>query len=119
MVKAEEFAESARDNLVSGRYNACGLAAVHAGISAADAVTAHLGGVVSSAQNHHEVVALLRAVSPSGLSATAERQLLGLLSSKNDVEYAGETLSAARAAVITDQATRFVAWGRSVIGPGR
>lgn len=115
MVKAEEFAESARDNLVSGRYNACGLAAVHAGISAADAVTAHLGGVVSSAQNHHEVVALLKAVAPNGLSAAAERQLLGLLSSKSDVEYSGETLSPVRAAVITDQATRFIAWSRNAI----
>ncbi len=119
MAKALEFAESAQDNLKAGRHSACGLAAVHAGISAADAVTAHFGRVISSAQNHLEVIALLRVTAPQGLPATAERQLVGLLSAKNDIEYSGEVVSVARATVMSDQANRFVAWGRSVIGPGR
>jgi hypothetical protein len=116
LAKAEEFVVAAGVDFGEGRYSACGLASVHAGIAAADAVTVHVVSVVSCGRGHHEVVGLLRRSLKGGLPAPNERQLVGLLNSKNEIEYSGEVVSAGRAKVMLDQATRFVAWSRGVTG---
>lgn len=115
LTKAEEFVDAARADLDATRFTACGLAAVHAGISAADAVTASADAVVSSAPDHLEVVKLLRRSLRDGLPTHNERQLVGLLKVKNEIEYSGQMLTQAKAKTLLDQATRFVAWSRSVI----
>jgi len=115
LAKSEEFADAARASLEAGRFTACALAAVHAAISAADAVTAHNRSEVSSAADHLEVVKLLRDSLDRGLPANNERQLVGLLSVKNEIEYSGHMVTPAKAQTLLDQATRFVAWTRSVI----
>lgn len=86
LTKATEFVESAKAEFVAGRWTAAGLAAVHAGISAADAVTASRAGCVSSSDDHIAVIGLLRECVP-GIPATTERQLVGLISAKNTIEY--------------------------------
>ena len=115
LAKAEEFVSAARASFEDGRFTACGLAAVHAAISAADAVTARNRSEVSSAPDHLEVVKLLRDSLPYGLPPHNERQLVGLLHVKNEIEYSGHMLTPAKAKILLDQATRFVAWSRSVI----
>ena len=115
LAKAEEFASAARASFEAGRFTACGLAAVHAAISAADAVTADSRLEVSSAADHLEVVKLLRDSLQHGLPPNNERQLVGLLSVKNEIEYSGHMVTPAKAKTLLDQATRFVAWSRSVI----
>lgn len=114
---ADEFAVSAGAELAAGRYSGAGLAAVHAGIAAADAVTARTGGVVSTGPSHAAVLEVLRQCLPTGLPASAERQLLGLLRLKDDIAYTERSLTEAQARALVDQATRFVRWARSVVAP--
>jgi len=60
LVKADEFVRAATASFQAGRFIASGLESVHAGISAADAITAHKRSEVSSAPDHLQVVHLLR-----------------------------------------------------------
>lgn len=115
LAKAEEFAGAATASFQAGRFTASGLEAVHAVISAADAVTAHNRSEVSSAPDHLEVVHLLRDSLRHGLPPAHERQLVGLLSMKSEIEYSGHMISHARAKTMLDQATRFVAWSCSIV----
>ncbi|MBE0417596.1 MAG: hypothetical protein IBX63_07515 [Coriobacteriia bacterium] len=116
LAKADEFALCARTELAAERYSAAGLAAVHAAIAAADAVTAHTAGVVSTGTSHFAVVQLLQQCLPEGLPTSAERQLLGLLRSKNDIEYTERALTGPETHVLVDQAVRFVRWSHRVAG---
>ena len=115
LVKAEEFVDAASASFRAGRFTASGLESVHAVISAADAVTAHSRHEVSSAPDHLEVVHLLRDSLPHGLPAASERQLVGLLSMKSEIEYSGVMIGQARAKTMLDQAMRFVVWSRSIL----
>ena len=115
LAKAGEFAASARDEFEVGRHNASALAAIHAGISAADAVTVHTGGVVSTGPSHATVIHVLEQCLPGGPPAAAERQLLGILRMKNDIEYTERAIERSQARVLVDQAERFVRWSRSLI----
>lgn len=116
LAKAEEFVGAAEAAFAASRYSASGLAAIHAGISAADAVTARRLLVVSSAPDHLQAVRLLRGCLENGLPMNTERQLVGLLKMKNEVEYSGQAVTVEKARVMVDQATRFVAWARSIVG---
>ncbi len=113
--KADEFARSARANLDAGRFSSCGLSAVHAGISAADAVTIWRLGSVNAGPDHRQVVALLRTSLDGKLPSKQQQQIVGLLQAKNDVEYSGEPLSPENAKKMCDQAERFVEWSRSIL----
>lgn len=115
LAKAEEFAGAASAECVVGRYSACGLTAVHAGISACDAVTSHIRGEISTAQNHAEAVGLLRTCFNGRMPSKHEQQILGLLALKNDIEYSGHALSPERAKTLVDQATRFTRWASSIV----
>ncbi len=57
--KAEEFAASMEESLVEERWNAAALSAVHAAISAGDAMPAAFVGVRSAEQDHRQIVSLL------------------------------------------------------------
>lgn len=116
LAKAEEFADAAQAEYAAGRNAACGLAAVHAGISACDALTAHVRGVVSTAKNHTEAVGVLRTCFDGHIPQPHEQQLIGLLAVKNDIEYSGRALKPERARTVLDQATRFTKWARDVVG---
>jgi hypothetical protein len=74
-----------------------------------------MGGVVSTGASHTAVIHVLQSCVPSGLPASAERQLLGLLRLKNDIEYTERVISDANARVLVDQASRFVEWSRSIV----
>jgi hypothetical protein len=94
LAKADEFVEAARSDLDAGRFSASALAAVHAGISGADAVTAAAGSVVSASPDHFQVIRLLQTLLPGALPAKDQRQLVGLLNAKNEVEYSGHATHA-------------------------
>jgi len=57
--KAEEFAISMEQGLEEGRWNAAALSAVHAAISAGDAMLAAFVGIRSAEQDHRQIVSLL------------------------------------------------------------
>jgi len=106
----------AQAELLAGRFSAAGLAAVHAGISAGDSITAHTAGLISTGTSHFVVVQMLQQSVPGGMPANAERQLLGLLRIKNDIEYTERQPAEPQARVLVDQAARFVRWAGSVVG---
>ena len=112
-VKAEEFLEAAESSLVARKWNSAGLGAVHSAISFADAVLAAVAGVRSRENDHGAVVAMLdeRVAAFGGAS---RRQLVGLLRSKNAVEYEQRLLTEQEAVQLVDSARRFAKWARAL-----
>lgn len=115
--KAREFVAAAHGEQDAGRWNAAGLAAVHAGICAGDAITVSVLGVKSTSPDHAAVIELLSGVEAFG--APQRRQLVGLLSMKNAVAYEQRLLTQTEAKQLVDQAERLLAWAeRTTQGPG-
>lgn len=61
--KAQEFTMAMESSLQEKHWNAAALAAVHAAISAGDALLAAFAGIRSSDQDHRHIVTLLRTTS--------------------------------------------------------
>jgi hypothetical protein len=112
MAKAEQFLAAMESATAAGLWDAAGLAGIHAGISAADAVVAYHGGVRSAAQDHRSAVELLEQTLGLGASPAA-RHLKRLVDKKNLVEYEQRRLTAAEAADLARHARRFLVWARS------
>lgn len=112
--KADEFLAAAEDALAVGRMDAAGLGAVHAGISYADAVLAAVAGVRSRETDHGALVVLLEE-RVAAFSGASRRQLVGLLSSKNMVEYEHRLVTEAEAVQFVDQARRLGRWARPLV----
>ena len=64
LIKAEQFNETARDAFQKGNWNAVGLNAVHAAISANDAITVYFKKLRSVSDKHSDAVNLLLEVLP-------------------------------------------------------
>ena len=69
--KAQEYLEAAEDSLAHGRHIAATSLAVHAGISAADAICGARMGRRSTDQDHARSVVLLGEAGPDGKAARA------------------------------------------------
>jgi hypothetical protein len=115
--KAREFLDSASDSHRARRWNAAGLAAVHATISYADAVLVHVAAVRSTAADHAAVVDLLEE-RVTAFGGAAKRQITGALRMKNVVEYEQRMITEVESRRLVDQATRFGAWAETVTGDG-
>ena len=83
--KAGEYLAAAEAELGAGRHVAATSLAIHAAINAADVVTGSRIGRRAAAQNHDEVLAMLRDAGPDG--AEVHRQLIRLLPLKTTAEY--------------------------------
>lgn len=114
LTKAQDFAETARLAARDGRWNSAGLTAVHAGISAVDAVTVASTGARSASKDHGAAVDLMRATVPEA-SASQERQLAGLLGMKNTVEYEQRRVTETEARSMVEQSVRLVKWAATVV----
>ncbi len=111
--KAREFSEGASDALANGKWNVAGLAAIHAGISAADAVIVAFGAKRSASKDHGAAVDLVHRTTDAG--AAQIRQLTGLLAMKNTVEYEQRLLTQSEARTLVEQSSRFVKWAATVV----
>jgi len=112
--KARQFAESAAAAARDGsRNDSAVLCAVHAGISAADAVSVALGGRRSADPDHQRAVQLLEQVA-GGASSIKQHadQLRALIRQKNRVEYEDKLASAADARDAVARCERLVSWAR-------
>ena len=107
--KAKEFIAGAQQGLQEGRPNGAALEAIHAATAASDALTIWHLGQRSRGEDHQEVLRLIRGV-PGVSESKLERQLLDVLSVKNNVEYGGEGISVERAETTVTQARRIVDW---------
>lgn len=114
LTKAVEFVATALSALEASRWDAAGLAAVHAGISGADAALIAAVGVRSISSDHSAVVKMLED-QVTEFAGVQRRQLTGLLSMKNTVEYEQRLLTATEAKRLVDQAQRFVTWAGGIV----
>jgi HEPN domain-containing protein len=111
--KAEEFLAAAEYAAVEGHNNAAAGNAVHAGISACDAILGTRTGLRSAGQDHSEVISLIAALPDIGQEAAATlRRLIPL---KTKAEYDPAPVSSTDAARAVQQATRLVSLARDVL----
>jgi len=116
IAKSDQFLRAAELAAAASEHDAVMLNAIHAAISAADAVTVGLAGIRSSDPDHQRAADLLEEVAgASGEVHTQTRQLRQLLSSKNAVEYESRRARAAESAEALKRASRFVAWAKEVV----
>ncbi|MBE0418076.1 MAG: hypothetical protein IBX63_09955 [Coriobacteriia bacterium] len=109
--KASEFLSSTERAIASREWDAAGLAAIHAGISASDAVLAYHGGVRSAGQDHRVAVDLLRETMGAAADEPA-KHLKRLIDKKNLVEYEQRRLTQAEALDLAEHARRFLKWAK-------
>jgi hypothetical protein len=91
------------------RLNSAGLEAIHAVISACDAVTVARLGLRCKGEDHRDVLHLLGRIKEEGLSEV-HRQVSQVLSVKSMVEYGGAGLSFEETTRVVVQAERVVKW---------
>jgi hypothetical protein len=109
--KAAEFERSMGDAALREDWNAVGLNAVHAVISAADAMTAFYLGERSVGGSHLDVIALLRQL-PLDDAKERAQQAAQVIHEKNVVEFEDVDFDEKSAARIEKQAVRFLEWAR-------
>ncbi|MBI2412242.1 MAG: HEPN domain-containing protein [Deltaproteobacteria bacterium] len=115
--KANDFAFMMEMALKEGKWNSAGLQAVHAVISASDAVIVYYGGVRSSELDHREVVGLLQDIIGEDAS-TAGRHVIRVIGKKNLVEYEERVITQTEARDMADHARRFLEWAAGML-PGK
>jgi HEPN domain-containing protein len=118
--KAQQFLSEGRSALERSQYDAAMLNAIHAAISASDAVTAVLAERRSADPDHQRAVDLLEEVAgQSGEIKTRVRQLRMLLGKKNVVEYESRRATAREATDSVERAERFVEWAKEIVQRAR
>jgi HEPN domain-containing protein len=117
LAKAKDFASMLDLALAEGKWNSAGLQAVHAVISASDAVIVYYGGVRSVELDHREVVGLLHDIIGDA-AATAGRHVSRVIAKKNLVEYEGRSISQAEAREMAEHAKRFLEWVMGMLPRG-
>ena len=114
--KADQFVEQARSALEGSRNDAAMLNAIHAAISAADAVAVALSGRRSAEPDHRRAVDLLEEVGGRSETIRASvKQLRTLLAKKNAVEYESRRAKAKEAVEAVSRAVRIVEWAGQTV----
>jgi len=104
--KAEEYLASAQDNLSQERFTVAAGDAIHAGISAKDAIVTALTGTTSKGKDHTMAVAeLRRSLGERTEAASAERVLRELVAAKSEVEYGATAIPASKATALVRRAS--------------
>lgn len=111
--KAEEYVTAATAELAAGRTIAATSLAIHAAISATDALTGARLGRRAAGQNHDEALTLVRDAGPDGVAVA--KDLSRLLPMKTKVEYEPEDVAKSVAAKAVERARRCVDVARRVV----
>ena len=114
--KAEEYLASAQDNFDLDRATPAAGDAIHAGISAKDAIVTMLTGATGKAKDHAKSAGELRAalgVRPEATSA--EKALRELISVKGDVEYGTTLITLAKTEPLVLRAQTLVDLARQIV----
>ena len=114
--KAKQFLSEAVVAHTGGRHDAAMLCAIHAGISASDAVAVALAGVRSSDPDHSKAADLLDEVGGGARPMKDHAsQLRQLLAKKTSVEYQSRRATEREAREAIKVAERITVWAQSVI----
>lgn len=120
LTKAEQYLASARDNLTADRLTPAAGDAIHAGISAKDAIVTALTGATQKRKDHAAAAKELRqAVGKRPEAATAERALRELIAAKGDVEYGTALVDAAQAKQFVRRASTLVDLATAIVRRGQ
>jgi HEPN domain-containing protein len=109
LAKAKDFASMMDLSLAEGKWNSAGLQAVHAVISASDAVIVYYGGVRSIELDHREVVGLLHDIIGEE-AAAAGRHVSRVIAKKNLIEYEQRSITQTDSREMVEHAKRFLEW---------
>ena len=113
--KAQEFLRAAESAVEVGDWDAVGLNAVHAAISAADALLVYYGGVRSTGESHHDVAGLLAHHVKDDQLSSKTQTLSKVLSYKNLAAYEDREVTEAEGREAVKMARRFLDWAQSRI----
>ena len=107
--KAEEYLASAEANLAAKRYTPAAGDAIHAGISAKDAILTALTGATSKGKDHATAAKELRqALATRPEAAGSEKFMRELIAAKGDVEYGTNLVTATKARPLLRRARTLV-----------
>lgn len=113
--KAAEFHDAMQDSLSKGKWNAVGLNAIHAGISAADALLVFSHGIRSTSPKHDDIIKLITSLISHKDVEPHVSHLRNLIYMKNIVEYEVRLISRDEALALSKHATRFLEWVKSLL----
>jgi len=117
--KAQEYLESAQDNLGLERATPAAGDAIHAGISAKDAIVTALTGETRKAKDHVKAAKELRqALGAHGDATSAEKSFRELISVKGDVEYGTTLITLAKAKPLVRRAEALVDLAQELVRRG-
>lgn len=120
LAKAKQFCAEAVTAMNGSRNDAAMLNAVHAAISAADAVCVALGGRRSADPDHQRAADLLLEIGGRSKDISSKvKQLRILLAKKNVVEYESRRASTKEASEAVKRAKRLLEWADTVIKNAR
>lgn len=108
--KALEFIDSMNEAISSKNWNAASLTAIHAGISANDAVLVFHHGKRSISSKHDDCVKLLRSLMSNEDAKRAANHLSKLIYAKNIVEYESRLFKQGEAYSLAGHAEKFILW---------
>ena len=118
--KAEEYLEAAQDSLDLERATPAAGDAIHAGISAKDAIVTFLKGTTGKRKDHGAAPRELRqALGNHAEAASAERSLRDLIAIKGDVEYGTTLITLAKAEPVVRRARSLVDLAVEIVRAGR
>ena len=113
--KADECFSAMNTAFANSHWNMSVIAAVHCGISSADALTVKFIGVRHSGTRHEGVVKLLSSLNLADIGKK-NRQLLNLLRIKSTAEYEERLMSKSDAEDAIRDAERLYAWVNATLG---
>ena len=113
--KAEECHTGMNSAFANDNWNMAVIAAVHCGISAADALTVKYLGVRNSGSRHEAVIKLLSKLNLMDIGKK-NQQLSNLLRIKSTAEYEERLMSKSDASDALRDAERFYKWVKEVLG---
>ena len=118
--KALDHLKGATNELVEGNWNSAGLLAIHASISANDALLGLKAGVRHGSEDHRAAAGLLQSFAPPGATEWKQQadRLARIVAKKNLVAYEGREVSDKEAADLVEQARRFIGWVRENVPSG-
>jgi uncharacterized protein (UPF0332 family) len=117
--KAGEFLSSAQDSLIKEKWNAAGLNAIHAGISATDALLVALHGIRSTSPKHDDTLKLINSLVKHKELEENIGHLRSLISMKSIVEYDQRLITQSEAVSLSKHSERLLAWVKNILPKGR
>lgn len=113
--KSLEFHETMQECLSKGKWNAVGLNAIHAGISAADALLVFFHGMRSTSPKHDDIIKLITSLMTHRDLSSHVSHLRELIGMKNIVEYEVRLIDRYEALLLSKHATRFLEWIKAML----